>query len=174
MQIPGVSYSFLLASVFSASLFPGRHGCEVSGRGGARRGPDQQCESSWRSPRLSRSQERRMHFLPHATDEPTMHATGTVRLGCTDCHGGNADVRIAAGAAASSPEYDQMKQKAHPQPRDPELANRSANPERLYTAWLKESPEYVRFVNPGDLRVAPKPAAAPDATRPKSATFPPA
>ncbi len=32
-----------------------------------------------------------------------MHATGTVRLGCTDCHGGNADVRIAAGVAASFP-----------------------------------------------------------------------
>ncbi len=54
----------------------------------------------------------------------------------------------------AQPEYNQIKQKAHPQPRDPELANRSANPERAYTEWLKESPEYVRFVNPGDLRVA--------------------
>src|ERR1700686_1362858 len=44
------------------------------------------------------------------TDEPTMHATGTVRLGCTDCHGGNAEVRIAAGLLASSPEYDRVKQ----------------------------------------------------------------
>jgi hypothetical protein len=88
------------------------------------------------------------------TDEPTMHATGNVRLGCTDCHGGNADVRIATGAAAGSANYDQTKQKAHPQPRNPALANRSANPERAYTQWLKESAEYVRFVNPGDLRVA--------------------
>jgi hypothetical protein len=88
------------------------------------------------------------------TDEPTMHATGTVRLGCTDCHGGNADVHIPAGVAAGSPEYDQMKRQAHPQPRDSELVNRSANPERAYTQWLKESPEYIRFVNPGDLRVA--------------------
>jgi hypothetical protein len=88
------------------------------------------------------------------TDEPTMHATGTLRLGCTDCHGGNADVRIAAGVTSSSPEYDQVKRQAHPQPRDPGLANRSANPERAYTQWLKESPEYVRFVNPGDLRIA--------------------
>ncbi len=30
------------------------------------------------------------------------------------------------------------------------------NPERAYTKWLKETPEYVRFVNPGDLRVAPE------------------
>src|SRR5207253_1219636 len=28
----------------------------------------------------------------------------------------------------------------------------TANPERSATAWLRESIEYVRFVNPGDLR----------------------
>jgi hypothetical protein len=88
------------------------------------------------------------------TDQATMHATGTVRLGCTDCHGGNAEIRVAAGVATTSTEYDQAKRQAHPQPRDPKLAERSANPERLYTEWLKESPQYVRFVNPGDLRIA--------------------
>src|SRR6267154_1215731 len=88
------------------------------------------------------------------TDEPTMHATGTVRLGCTDCHGGNSEIHNAASATPGSPEYDQAKRQAHPQPRDPELANRSANPERAYTQWLRESAEYVRFVNPGDLRIA--------------------
>ena len=90
------------------------------------------------------------------TDAPTMHTTGTLRLGCTDCHGGNADARAASSAASTSPEYEQVKRQAHPQPRDPKLADRSANPQRLYTQWLKESPEYVRFVNPGDLRVAPE------------------
>src|SRR5216683_6267830 len=90
------------------------------------------------------------------TDEPTMHATGTLRLACTDCHGGNADTRIATGVAPTSPEYEQAKRQAHPQPRDPKLADGSANAERLYTQWLKENPEYVRFVNPGDLRVAPE------------------
>src|SRR5579863_92526 len=89
------------------------------------------------------------------TDEPTMHATGTLRLGCTDCHGGNADARVAPAASPTSPEYEQVKRRAHPQPHDQKIADRSANPERLYTQWLKESPEYVRFVNPGDLRVAP-------------------
>src|ERR1700682_3996284 len=63
------------------------------------------------------------------TDQATMHATGTLRLGCTDCHGGNADVRIASGVASASPEYEQVKGKAHPQPRDSKLADRSANPE---------------------------------------------
>jgi len=88
------------------------------------------------------------------TDQPTMHATGTVLLGCADCHGGNANVRIVAGVASASSEYEQAKRQAHPQPRDPRWANRSANPERAYTEWLKESSEYIRFVNPGDLRVA--------------------
>jgi len=88
------------------------------------------------------------------TDQPTMHTTGTVRLGCTDCHGGDAGARAAPGVAASSPEYAQAKHRAHPQPRDSKFADRSANPERLYTEWLRESAEYVRFVNPGDLRVA--------------------
>jgi hypothetical protein len=31
-----------------------------------------------------------------ATDSPTMHSTGTVRLGCIDCHGGNAEIRLTA------------------------------------------------------------------------------
>jgi len=88
------------------------------------------------------------------TDEATMHATGTVRLACTDCHGGNSGILISTVVKSGSTEYDQAKRAAHPQPRDPGLANRSANPVRAYTQWLKESPEYVRFVNPGDLRVA--------------------
>ena len=32
--------------------------------------------------------------------------------------------------------------------------NSSANPVRAYTEWLKETKEYIQFVNPGDLRVA--------------------
>ena len=89
-----------------------------------------------------------------STDESTMHPTKTVLLGCTDCHGGNGDVRIATGVAANSPEYTQAKEKAHVQPRDSRFKERSALPERTYTAWLRESKEYVRFRNPGDLRVA--------------------
>src|ERR1700704_3228569 len=73
------------------------------------------------------------------TDEPTMHATGSLRLGCTGCHGGNADARVASGVAPTAPEYEQVKQQAHPQPRESKLADRSANPERLYAQWLKES-----------------------------------
>ncbi len=91
-----------------------------------------------------------------SVDEPTMHPTRTVRLGCTDCHGGNATAGVAPGTPTDSAIYVQMKTKAHPQPREPEFARGSANAQRAYTAWLRESYEYVRFANPGDLRVAPQ------------------
>ena len=89
-------------------------------------------------------------------DEPTMHPTRTVRLGCTDCHGGDATASVSPGTLKDSAAYEQAKAKAHPQPRDPAFARGSANARRAYTAWLRESYEYVRFANPGDLRVAPQ------------------
>jgi hypothetical protein len=89
-----------------------------------------------------------------STDEPTMHPTKTFFLGCTDCHGGNSSVSVASGAAPRSTEYNAAKDKAHVQPRDASFKDRSAPPERTFTKWLKESPEFVKFVNPGDLRVA--------------------
>ncbi len=89
-----------------------------------------------------------------STDEPTMHPTKTVHLGCTDCHGGIASVSVASGIVPNSPEYNSAKEKAHIQPRDASFRNRSNLPERTFTKWLKESAEYIKFVNPGDLRVA--------------------
>jgi len=89
-------------------------------------------------------------------DEPTMHPTRTVRLGCTDCHGGDATASVASGTAKGSAEYERVKNKAHVQPRDPEFAQGAGRVERPYTKWLRESYEYVRFANPGDLRVAPE------------------
>ena len=69
-----------------------------------------------------------------------MHQTGTVHLGCVDCHGGNPNT------------VD--KHKAHVQPRLGGVWRTAANPVRSYTALNHEYPEFVRFVNPGDLRVA--------------------
>jgi hypothetical protein len=71
-----------------------------------------------------------------------MHRSENVRLGCTDCHGGNADCLT--------------KQGAHVHPKEPESWPGSANPVRSYTLLNHESPEFVRFVNPGDLRAAPE------------------
>src|ERR1043165_5760862 len=78
------------------------------------------------------------------TEASSMHTTGTVQLGCIDCHGGNGDVRRPSDAGT----YESAKHKAHPTSRD-----RSANPVRAYAEWVKEDKEYIRFVNPGDLRV---------------------
>jgi hypothetical protein len=83
-----------------------------------------------------------------------MHPTKTVHLGCTDCHGGNSSVAIAAGTAPNSGEYNSAKEKAHVQPRNAAFKNHTNLPERAYTLWLKESAEYIKFVNPGDLRIA--------------------
>ncbi|HEX7831979.1 MAG TPA: hypothetical protein VF787_20150, partial [Thermoanaerobaculia bacterium] len=101
----------------------------------------------------------------HQGIEP-MHASAAVRLGCTDCHGGNASALL--------------KDQAHIQPRNRDLWKTSANPPRTYTALLEESPEFVRFINPGDLRVAretcgtchsKQTAAVPRSTMTTSAVF---
>lgn len=94
------------------------------------------------------------------TDEATMHPGGTVSLGCTDCHGGDASVAARAADNPGSPSYVTLKARAHPRPRNPALWVSAANPERAYTAWLRESPEYIQFVNPGDLRVADRACGA--------------
>lgn len=83
-----------------------------------------------------------------------MHATGAVLIACVDCHGGNASVERPVAPEANRAEYARAKQRAHPRPKLPDLWRSSANPIRAYTDWLKESQEYIQFVNPGDLRVA--------------------
>ena len=70
-----------------------------------------------------------------------MHTTGTVNLGCTDCHGGD-------------PTEEKDKHRAHIHPNFPDAWRSSANPVRSYTLLNRESPEFIRFVNPGDLRIA--------------------
>ncbi len=62
------------------------------------------------------------------------------RVACVDCHGGT------EGALEI--------EKAHPRPRFPDRWQSSANPERSYSLLSEESREWVRFINPGDLRVA--------------------
>ncbi|QUW01351.1 hypothetical protein J8C02_14525 [Chloracidobacterium sp. MS 40/45] len=79
---------------------------------------------------------------------------------CVYCHGGNGEVTKPAGSDKGQPAYIKAQNEAHPQPTNPKLWKRkdgsanSANPELSYTALLKENLDFVRFVNPGDLRVA--------------------
>ena len=68
----------------------------------------------------------------------------STEMGCTDCHGGNGR------------ELDD-KDRAHPRPRYPDRwPEGGGNPERSYALLNEERLEWIRFVNPGDLRVAPK------------------
>jgi hypothetical protein len=115
----------------------------------------------------------------HAGIEP-IHASEAVQISCVQCHGGDAAAMVPDGAPPGSPGYEAALQAAHVKPRFPERWARrasagaagvpgaagggagsvpagrlsSANPERSYTLLLAESAEFVRFVNPGDLRVA--------------------
>ena len=90
------------------------------------------------------------------TDSLNMHTSPGVTLGCADCHGGKAEVFVAPGAQPGSREYRQALDAAHVKPRFPEAWNypSSAKPPRTYVLLNKESPEFVRFLNPSDYRVA--------------------
>src|SRR3984893_12774679 len=77
----------------------------------------------------------------HQGVEPMHKAEQNVVLGCTDCHGGN-------------PARGLKKEQAHILPKNKEFWKTSANPPNS-NVWLNhESPEFIRFINPGDLRVA--------------------
>ncbi|NMW30504.1 hypothetical protein HKD42_00290 [Altererythrobacter sp. RZ02] len=90
------------------------------------------------------------------TDAPTMHTTPAVRLGCVDCHGGNPKIQGNSELEHDDPLYVAAREKAHVLPKYPSSWHypSSANPKRTYTLLNKESPEFVRFVNPSDYRVA--------------------
>jgi hypothetical protein len=75
----------------------------------------------------------------HAGIEP-MHET--VQMTCTECHGGDGT--------------QTEKDRAHVLPRNRQLWKSSANPSSVYGALNLESPEFIRFMNPADLRVADK------------------
>ena len=68
------------------------------------------------------------------------HGKETLHLGCCDCHGGDPTAVV--------------KEQAHVPPRYPNAWVTSANPVRSYTLLNHETPEFIRFVNPGDLRIA--------------------
>jgi hypothetical protein len=89
------------------------------------------------------------------TDRDSMH-TSSVRLACVDCHGGPArPVVVRMNIEPTDSDYQQLKNRAHVLATvNPELWKSAAKPQNSYTALLKESPDFVRFINPGDLRAA--------------------
>ena len=90
------------------------------------------------------------------SDAKTMHVSPAVQLGCIDCHGGDATVAKEASMEIGSAEYQQVIANAHPIPHYKETWNfpSSANPKQSYSLLNRENPEYVRFANPADYRVA--------------------
>jgi hypothetical protein len=90
------------------------------------------------------------------SDATSMHATPAVRLGCTDCHGGDPAVKGDPALGFQDAAYVAAREKAHVLPKYPGSWHypSSANPKRSYTLLNKESPEYVRFINPGDYRAS--------------------
>ncbi len=55
--------------------------------------------------------------------------------------------------AKGTPPFDEIKRQAHVQPRL-DIWRTAANPVNVWYETLAESAEFIRFVNPGDLRVA--------------------
>ena len=94
------------------------------------------------------------------TDQKTMHESPAVVLGCTDCHGGDANILwegpVPAGHARREPgEFRTAMEKAHVLPKYPETWHfpSSANPRGSYALLNREAPEFIRFTNPSDYRV---------------------
>ncbi|MCC6908413.1 MAG: hypothetical protein IT430_10765 [Phycisphaerales bacterium] len=105
-------------------------------------------------------------------------------VGCSGCHGGDPSVTSPLdspgrpgepGTPITDPAYLDAMQRAHVQPRnaqawygrhddaefgshhgesDPAMLHGSRNPEITGALLNQESPEFIRFINPGDLRVA--------------------
>ena len=93
------------------------------------------------------------------TDRHTMHANPGVVLGCTDCHGGDTAVKKPKEAeykGKDSALYSMAMNRAHISPRFPKVWNTPAsnNPQGSYAKLNREAKEFIRFINPGDLRVA--------------------
>jgi hypothetical protein len=77
---------------------------------------------------------------PMPRDTRDMH-NGKEPIGCTDCHGGNA--------------HSVKKEDAHVKPLYADDWPKTGQmPVRSYSMLNNESPEFVRFVNPSDLRIA--------------------
>jgi hypothetical protein len=91
-----------------------------------------------------------------ATDSMTMHESPAVVIGCTDCHGGDASIFSQPALTKADAPYAALRDTAHVRPRYPTSWHypSSANPKRSYTLLNREAPEFIRFVNPSDYRVA--------------------
>ena len=70
------------------------------------------------------------------TDAPTMHVSSAVRLGCTDCHGGDASIQGNSKLGHDDPLYVAARDRAHVLPKYPDGWHwpSSANPKGILHA----------------------------------------
>src|SRR5688572_16935538 len=103
----------------------------------------------------------------HQPDTLSMHEAEK-QITCVECHGGNAKEpwnpqnpleRVPAGFGPENAQVRTRMQRAHVLPRQDDIWTSSANPPRAGVASLKESAEFIQFVNPSDLRVAERACA---------------
>jgi hypothetical protein len=93
-----------------------------------------------------------MHkFGPTGTLDKLASGKDALGLSCTACHGGN-PVAIEKEAAHVRPRF----------PREWEQNGKFKIPERSGPLLARESSEFVRFINPGDLRVAARTCGSSD------------
>ena len=126
----------------------------AAGAGRAREAGAGEVRAGQAGPGRRRPQEHRLRDLSHQ-DRFAEHAhghDGEARLHRLSRRQGRGPA--PEGVAAGSPAYEAAKKQAHVLPKNTEVWRTSANPTHSYTAILQESQEFVRFVNPGDLRVA--------------------
>ena len=92
----------------------------------------------------------------HKPDQQSMHGEDVgARAGCTDCHGGKSDVMRPSAVAKGTPQFLDVQRQAHDvQPLLDIWNGSSANPPGVWYRTLEEAAAFIRFVNPGDLRVA--------------------
>jgi hypothetical protein len=96
----------------------------------------------------------------HAMNEATsdflnLHKSKAAVISCVGCHGGNTDHAVPKSIQPGTPSYNALKEQAHGiKPKYPELWKDGANPKAAGALVLQESPDWIRFVNPGDLRAA--------------------
>jgi hypothetical protein len=97
-----------------------------------------------------------MHKYGTETLEKLKDGHDAVGLSCTGCHGGNP---IPRKSSEDPKDIERAKNEAHVRSKFPAEWKRDgkytgANPERTNTLLARESWEFVRFINPGDIRVA--------------------
>jgi hypothetical protein len=128
-------------------------------------GPQQQQQSDRITAEIDRQIDAGNGCLTcHRPDTLSMHALEK-ELSCVECHGGKKDQpwnpknpreKVPASLGPDSREVRERMRQAHVLPENRDLWISSDNPQRAGVASLDESPAFIQFVNPSDLRVAEK------------------